>query len=618
MNDLPDRTWVDTVRFGLTLTVIVMAVAAGLCVAIEYGFEPEARPLPLRLLVGVQVAAVLLFVARSLFGLAVARRPLDYLRTHRLQWIVIALGAIALLIGSELTQRPTTLYIVTVQVVLLVELLYHLSLVNVFLARHHPARLMVGSFVAAIVIGTLLLSLPRASRPHRIGQSVSTPRHVLNCAFTAVSATCVTGLIVYDTPTEFTLFGQVVILVLMQIGGLGIMIFAAVFGLLLRRRMTLGETVMLQGVLSRQQAAGQIARVLTFVVVLTFVIEAIGTAMLYPMWDADVGPAWRRLFHSVFHAVSAFCNAGFSLQTESLVPYSGAWQVYGVMMTLIVLGGLGFPVLGDLIETALARFTAYMRRGHPAAFSTRADRLSLNTKIVLATTVLLIVVGAGLLYFFETPSAVNARYPSDLREPLQPKPPLLAGETWPKRALGALFQSVTTRTAGFNTVPTTTSALSPASHFLMILLMFIGGSPGSTAGGIKTTTLAMVLLASYATLRRRADTEVSGRRVPPELIARAGAVLVLMFGLVAVTTLLLTFSDGENARFLELLFEAVSACGTVGLSCGITSELTAFGRVVIMGAMFVGRLGPLTLFIALAGRQQTARYRYPEETLLIG
>ncbi len=614
----PDRSWRLTFDRAVTLLVAVAALVAAVSLAIEYGFEPDRLPLPVGLLIASQIAAVVLFVFRAVFGLLAAPDRAAYLRRRWLELVAILGGLIALFVEAEFSVHPRTLFIVTVQVVLVVELLYHLSWANALLARrHHPARLMVASFLGVVVIGTGLLALPRAGNPRRLGPATSTPRHVVNCAFTAVSATCVTGLVVYDTPSEFTRFGQIVILVMMQLGGLGIMIFGTVFGLLIRRELSLRESVVMQDVLSRE-TVGQVGRMLAFVVGATFVLEAVGTILLYGMWDDSVTPGWERLFHSVFHAVSAFCNAGFSLQSDSMVAYRGAWQLYGVLMPLIVLGGLGFPVLRDVYEWLGAKVLDRWRGRPMWGIAGRAETLSLHTKLVLASSAALVLLGAIGLMFFETPSRLNRRYPTELRESLRPRPPVMAGEGWPQRGLDAVFQSVTARTAGFNSAPTTISAMSPASHFLLMLLMFIGGSPGSTAGGVKTVTLAVIVLSVYATMRRREEVEAFGRTIPASLVRRASALLLLMFALVGLTVLLLTFSDGENARFLELSFEAVSACGTVGLSCGITGELTVFGRCVIMVAMFVGRLGPLTLLLALAAHERPGRYGYPQEGVIIG
>lgn len=615
--DVPKTLWRDRLMQGLTALLWSTAAAAAISLAVEYGFEPERVPLPGWLLIATQLLAASFFVLRCAWGMIVAHDRVDYLKSRWLEIVVIVAAIVALLIETELSRHPRALYVVTIQAVLVVELLYHLSLANVLLARrHHPTRLVVASFVVVIVIGTVLLALPRATNPQRMGPTTSLPRHVLNCAFTAVSATCVTGLAVYDTETELTFFGQTVVLVLMQLGGLGIMVFGTFFGLLLGRRISLHESLMMKDVIG-PETVGHVGRMLRFLVITTFLVEALGTVLLYTMWK-DIGPWPERLFLSVFHAVSGFCNAGFSLQSDSLVGYRGCWQIYGVMMPLIVLGGLGFPVLHDVYEWVAVRLSRRRRPRDLSLVVGRPGRLTLHSKITLLATGVLIVFGAVLLMVFETPGRHNPRYPADLRESLRPKPPIMAGESVPQRGLHAMFQSVTARTAGFNTTPTTLSALSPASHMTLMLLMFIGGSPASTAGGVKTVTFALVVLGVVATIRRREEVEFAGRTIPAELVRRAGAMMLLMFALISVTALLLTFSDGENARFLELLFESVSACGTVGLTCGITPELTAFGKCVIMLAMFAGRLGPLTILIALAGRPPARRIRYPEEGVVIG
>jgi len=427
----------------------------------------------------------------------------------------------------------------------------------------------------------------------------------------------VTGLTVYDTPKEFTLFGQIVILLLIQVGGLGIIVFGTVFAMLIGQQLSVGGSAAIQDMLSGPNV-GHIARMLRFVVIVTFVVEAIGAVILYSMWDPAITSPWRRTYLSVFHSVSAFCNAGFALQSDSMVAYKGSWQLYVSLMNLIILGGLGFTVLRDVYEWVGSKFVGAYRNRPTLGIAGRTDRLNLHTKLTLVTTAILIFGGAGLILLFETPSRLNPRYPPDLGSHARPKPPVTAGEPLGQRTLDALFQSVTTRTAGFNSIPTTLAAMSPASLFAMTVLMFIGGGSVSTAGGVKTVTMAVILLAVRATMRRREEVEVFGRTISVLQVRQAATVLILMLGMVAVSSMLLAFSESEHANFLELLFEEVSGLCTVGLSCGITSELTAFGKVVIMTNMFVGRLGPLTLLVAMAGRRRTSRYGYAEEGVVIG
>jgi len=606
---------------------MVTAVAAALALLIEYGFPAEQHPLPVPVLEAIELSAVVMFVIARAAELLAAPARAEHLARNWLDYALIGLGAGALAVEFELTRQPVlkagTVYVATMQAMILARSGLQLLRFNVAFSQTklHPARLMVLSFSAAIVVGTLLLALPAASHPSLRGdQWYYQARHLLNCLFTATSATCVTGLVVYDTGQDFTRFGQAVILILIQLGGLGIMIFGSVFGLMLGRQLSLRESLVLQDTLS-YQTLGQIGRMVKFICIVTFLVEAIGAAALYPMWDAAI-PAAERCFRSVFHAVSAFCNAGFALQRDNLVGYRGAWQVYGVIMPLIVLGGLGFPVLYDLYEAARRALRMQPTR-RPASQSERPilpqrRGLSLHSKLVLSTSLILIVVGAAWLWFFETPTRLGSRHrilPTGriiVRAPANSMTALDPAE----RVLAALFQSVTTRTAGFNTVRTDTEAMSPASHFLMCLLMFVGGSPGSTAGGVKTVTFAVLILSVMATLRRREHVEAFSRSISLDLVKKAAALITLMLLLVSLVILVLCVT--EKATMSQIIFEAFSACGTVGLSTGITPQLTIPGRVVIILAMFAGRLGPLTLLIALAGRVRTARYEYPEEPVMIG
>ncbi|MCH8965157.1 MAG: hypothetical protein IIB58_09365 [Planctomycetes bacterium] len=316
-----------------------------------------------------------------------------------------------------------------------------------------------------------------------------------------------------------------------------------------------------------------------------------------------------RWFYSIFHAVSAFCNAGFALSEDSLMPYRSLGPTYGVIMPAIVLGGLGFPVLADIgglardrvLLPALRRIGFRGGRTEPAV---RIARLNLHSKLVLIMTAVLIVVPAGLFFLFESTGGAGT---SDAA---------MHSMAWPERLTAALFQSVTCRTAGFNTASLAVDDISTSSLFLMCILMFIGGAPASTAGGVKTVAIAMLVLGTLATLRRRENVEAFHRQIPASTIRHAAVVIMVMFCLVSTVVLLLSYT--ESASLAEVLFESVSACGTVGLSTGLTPDLTIAGKLVIMLAMFAGRLGPLTLLIALAGRERTSAYSYPVEPITIG
>ena len=469
-----------------------------------------------------------------------------------------------------------------------------------------PQALVLG-YVVLILLGTYLLSLPFAAQ--------GTPLNVLDALFTATSAVCVTGLIVVDTATGFSRAGHLVIITLIQIGGLGIMTFSTFLLYVVSGRFSFHGRRLVMETLGTSNLSG-LAPLLGSVFAFTVTMQAGGALLLWLAFSRTM-PVGDAAFHSSFHAVSAFCNAGFGLDSQSLVPYRGAWGVYGCIMPLIVLGGLGFPVLYDLAGWATTR----LRRALPAAgdhaglVRSRPPRFSLHTRIALASSALLIVLPALCLFLLET---------RDWRRPSQKPAPstivrttdVMADMSVPDRALAALFQSVTARTAGFNSAALDVDSMSTGSHFLLCLLMFVGGSPASTAGGIKTVAAPVLLLAVYSTLRGRQHVEVLGRTLPEPAVRRAGVVVVMMGLLVAGVALALCVTERAEST-QEVLFESVSACGTVGLSTGLTPRLTYAGRAIIMLAMFAGRLGPLTLLIALAGRTTSAPYEYPRESVII-
>jgi trk system potassium uptake protein TrkH len=465
-------------------------------------------------------------------------------------------------------------------------------------ATPHPARLMGAAFCLLIAVGGILLVLPKAMTPEARAREGSGPTRVLNAFFTATSAACVTGLTVHEIGNDYTRFGQSVILILIQLGGMGIMLFGSVFGLMLRRQLTLRESLVLQDIY-QHDTLGRIARTTWFVCLSTLVIEAVVACGLYSMWSDTIHEPATRWFYAVFHAVSAFCNAGFSLAPDSLRSVAHHWQVYGLIMPAIVLGGLGFPVLGELAHRrwlAIQALRTTSRRPRP-------PRLSLHSRVILVTSGMLIIVPACCFVLFER----NGSHVSE---------DALGALPWGARAGAALFQSVTCRTAGFHTVSMDPQDIAPASQFLMCILMFIGGSPASTAGGVKTAAVAIMVLGVVATIRRRDRVQIGRREVAMHTVRQASVVIIVMFALVSVMVLIL--SHTERAPLSSVLFEAVSACSTVGLSVGLTAQLTFEGRIVIMLAMFAGRLGPLTLLVALAGRQRVPSYDYPVEQVSIG
>ena len=444
-----------------------------------------------------------------------------------------------------------------------------------------PARLSVAAFAAVILVGAVLLAAPLAARVR--------PLSFLDALFTSTSATCVTGLVVVDTATRLSLFGQVVVVLLIQVGGLGIMTLSTATMVALRRRPSLSGLAVVRDALPPTLRYYDYHRLLLDVVKFTFVIEGVGAAVLFARFLFDM-PVARALYVAVFHSVSAFCNAGFALFSNSLESYSGDWIVCGTHAVLIFLGGLGFLVVVEL------------RQAKP--WTTGAwRRLTLNTRLVLATSCLLIVVGASVLLFSEWSNT-------------------LSGRPYHERVLAALFQSVSARTAGFNSVPI--GRMANESLFFMMLLMFIGASAGSCGGGIKTQTFTTLWIWGLSRLRGHRRPQVMGRSIAQSSLDRAVSVAMVSGVIVVVTVWILLVSEvGQVAHTvsrgtsLEIMFEAVSAFGTVGLSTGVTQGLTAAGKLVIVAAMFTGRLGPLVVAMAI-GRTRPVRYHYAEEQILIG
>ena len=448
----------------------------------------------------------------------------------------------------------------------------------------NPARIITFSFFLAILAGTLLLSLPFSTALGRIRLS--------DALFTATSAVCVTGLSVVDIGTTFTRFGQIVIMILIQLGGLGIMTFSAFFLSLLGRRASITDRFAFR-MITEKFASVNLFRALLAILSVTLVLEGLGAAFLFLRFQ-EMFPFPKALYYSIFHAISAFCNAGFSLFPESLIGFQEEFLVPAVMMTLIFLGGLGFFVLTDAVEK-IGNFI--LRR--------KSFRVSLHAKIVLTTTVFLILSGTVIIWLLERGNLL-----SSLPLPLQ---------IW-----NALFQSITPRTAGFNTLQI--SSLSDATLFFIGILMFIGGAPASTAGGIKVTTFGIFLAMVWCQARGREGTSLFKRKVPQQVIARSLAILVASFALINLMTFLLAISEHQglppvlaSSRFLSLFFEVLSAFGTVGLSMGLTPTLTLTGKLLIIFTMFVGRLGPLTLALAVAARRPSeVHFEYAEEEVIVG
>ena len=629
--DEPTTRTSDPRRRILLGADVLMAVAAATAVTVlclEYGFYDP--PVGRGILHAIGVGVVATFVLNRVLHLLLAADRRAFFRENWFDFaLMLVAGAAAIAAGSfgvfhlEVLSA-VALYVVITQLYILVALVAHTVSLNLKLTEVgiHPMWILIGSFVVAILLGAGLLLLPRAA-------SEDQPVEFLDALFTSTSAACVTGLAVRDTGAGFTRFGQLVILGLIQLGGLGIMIFGTLFALLAGHGLSVQESLLAGQVLS-ESTLGRIARMVKFVILFTLAIEAVAALAMLPMWQEHVAlytsqPSLRSsVFHSVFHSVSAFCNAGFALQADNLERASlrGSYGVWGVIGPLIFLGGLGFPVLYDLVRLGWARLTALAR----GATAGKAFPLTLHSKLVLTVSVILLVGGAAGLLIVETVSNPGQTYGAalhfDNNLPAAAAGPELARLPIGERARESVFQSITARTAGFNTV--SMDALSEGGKLWMCLLMIVGGSPASTAGGLKTTTLAVLLLTVWCALRRRERTEGFRRSIGEAFLRKAVTVAALYLVLVAVVTLLLCVAlsdvrvNGRPPTFMQVFFEACSACGTVGLSCGVTGSLTAFAKVVIVLAMFAGRVGPLTLLLAMTLRLRAARYAYPTEEVILG
>ncbi len=437
------------------------------------------------------------------------------------------------------------------------------------LNRISPEYLLLSTFAVLIGIGTLLLMIPM-STTHGI-----TP---VDALFTSTSASCVTGLVVVDTPNAFTFFGQLVILILIQVGGLGIMTLTTFFALISGRRITLRDRIVAASSLNVNRYGG-ILRLIVAVIRYTFLIESSGAMVLFfRFYQYFPNRPLYALWQSVFHSVSAFCNAGFSLFSNNLENFVGDPLINTTIMVLIILGGLGFAVISEIEINKL-----------------RWHKMTLNTKIVLFTTFFLIL--SGFLVLF----VVNYTY---FRDKMR-----LGNIAWI-----SIFQAVTPRTAGFDTY--SIANLPTPAQLMIIFLMFVGGSPGSTAGGIKTTTFATLLLRTLGFFRGKDEVAFFGKNISRVSFRKSVAVFFLSMLILFVGLFTLGITD-PNLPFKSLLFEAFSAFGTVGLDLGITSKLSLAGKMTIILMMYVGRMGVVTVFATFLKRKM-APYSYPTEDIVIG
>lgn len=428
-------------------------------------------------------------------------------------------------------------------------------------------------FIIAIIVGAIILSLPISSASGEV-------TGFLDSLFTSTSAVCVTGLVTLDTGTYWSTFGQMIIMLLIELGGLGFMSFATLFALILGKKITLRERLVMQEALNTYNIQG-LVKMVKYILAFTFSVQFFGALLLSTQFVPKFGLS-KGIFYSVFHSISAFCNAGFDLfgNFSSLTGFSSDIVVVMVISALIIIGGLGFAVWIEI----------YNYKG--------SKKISIHSKLVILMTILLLVGGMILMFIFEYNNSAT-----------------IGGMDFGDKMLNSWFASVSPRTAGFNTV--STGDMTVAGQYLTVLLMFIGGSPGSTAGGLKTATIGIILFTVISVIKGREDTELFKRRFTKELVYKAFVIFFLAMMLVITVTMILSYTE-TGIPFADLLYEATSAFGTVGLSTGITPGLSSAGKVVLMITMYFGRVGILTVMLAMLRGKKKQGYKYPEGKILIG
>ncbi|RJP77889.1 MAG: ATPase [Desulfobacteraceae bacterium] len=449
--------------------------------------------------------------------------------------------------------------------------------------KQHPATLVLISFLSAILVGALLLKIPPATKTGYIP--------LIDAIFTATSAVCVTGLVVVDTGSYFTVFGQCIILILIQIGGLGVMTISVTMFQWIGKSISFRQRMAMQDMFAHTPRK-DIFQVIKSIVFVTIGAEAVGAALLTIRFCRDL-PFPQAVYKGIFHSVSAFCNAGFALFPDSMMSYGNDIILNVTICGLIVIGGIGFSVLYDL--QCWVRYNKQKR-----------CKLSIQTKTVLLTTLILILSGAFLFAFIEDSARGSG------------------GQSLSYRIMAPIFQSITCRTAGFNTVDI--ASLKDATLAMMIFLMFFGASPGSCGGGVKTTTLALMTVFAVSRVRRKRRVNLFKKSVPAETVTKSVSLILISITIIGLVLFFLLAGDSisnyrginQGGAFLPYLFETVSAFGTVGLSMGITATLSVWGKCWIIFTMIIGRVGILTFSYIIIGSGSTNGIEYAEENMMIG
>jgi len=456
-------------------------------------------------------------------------------------------------------------------------LVYRIS----FCLFRSPARMSILGFALLISVGTALLMLPSSA--------VESPMEFVDALFMSTSASCVTGLSILDVGQQLTLFGQIVILLLIQIGGLGIMTVSTLLLMMIKGRPTLSGHAIIKDTFTYGEGKQTAITVLKAIFITAFSIEMVGALCLYLRTAPQVG--WNHaVYPAVFHAVSAFCNAGFCLYRNSFVNYRNDWMINGVLSVLIIIGGIGFVVIDDVKNRFIIR-------------KTNMKQLSLHSRLAISASAVLIILGTLLILLMEWNNTLST-------------------QSFSGRILAALFQAISARTAGFNTIDM--DIMANETLFMLCILMFIGACPGSCGGGVKTTTIAGLAVMGISRLRGFSRPQVFRRTLTDESMSKATSVVMISAAVIilAVTVMMISELGGTShtqtrGRFLEIFFETISAFGTVGLSTGITDTLSPFGRITIAVLMFIGRLGPMVIGLAVS-REHINRFQFAEENIMIG
>ncbi|MCK4993911.1 MAG: potassium transporter Trk, partial [Candidatus Omnitrophica bacterium] len=545
----------STVNKLLDISIIITAVVSFVILLVQWGMMPVIKTLDTTLLDKIDIVVLVIFVLAVLSRFLVNRTKSGYIKEYWIDLIVL----LPLLHLSQ-GMHSAGLAIVLREAIRLLRFCSRTKVSErlISLLGIKPAQLLIVTFLMTILIGTFLLTLPISTQG---GHGLN----FVDALFTATSATCVTGLIVQDTGSFFSIFGQIVILLLIQVGALGIMTFSVTLFLAAGKQMSNREAIAMQDVLDQDSIAG-IMGLIAFIAKMTIFIEVLGAVFLFVGFTPYISDPWQRVYISVFHSISAFCNAGFSLFPDSIMRYANDGIINLTIAFLIIFGGLGFIVVKDLWDL-------YVKRERPKSLGLR-----LHTKLVLSMTAILLIVGTILIFFAE--NSVN-----------------FAGMAMKDKILISFFQSASARTAGFNSIDI--AGMTNASIFSIIILMFIGASSGSTGGGIKTTTFWVLLRSFSSNLQNKDNINAFKRKIPDNIVGKAIAIFILSLGFVILFMYLLSIY--ESLPFRDLIFEVVSAFGTVGLSTGITSQFHNAGKLLMTCLMFLGRLGPLTIVLAFSG-----------------